>query len=1198
MESRIHVFDTLGCSLTGTHLIEASAGTGKTFAISRLYLRQLLEKGLSVGSILVVTYTEASTAELRVRIRGLIGEALRVLETGECEDESLRGILDKADPQRARDQLILALRSFDEAAIFTIHGFCRRVLQQHAFESGVRFDVELVTDGEKLLKEAAGDFWRTHFYQASPYLVNYALRRGYSPSSLLRLVPTHLIQPGLNVLPQLKPKDSAREEPVFERAFCAMSHEWPAVREEIGELLLCPALNKSRYRESTVRRLLSEMEWFRNHGRYTVDLFEDFEKFTPGTIESATKMGQTAHRHRFFDLCDEVLRASETLKDVLSTELVRKSVLFVTSLTRELREKKLQHNVRTFDDLLTALHEVVCGPRRDVLVREVNRSFGAALIDEFQDTDPLQYEIFSTLFPGRNGSLFLIGDPKQAIYGFRGADIFTYIAAARAARRRHTLQVNYRSRPELVSAVNTLFSSAVNPFLFEKDIPFRPVSSPEKPPAEPLVLDSTEVAPMTIWFADSHRFTDGEGPIPKAVASVEIERATASRIAGILSRAAIGRARIGDSPVRASDIAVLVDKRSEARSMKRALTHLGVPAVLQSAGNLFESPQAEEMLRVLAAVADPHDQRLVRAALCTEMIGLDANDLDEALRDESAYEELWREFHEYRYTWEEHGFSRMLSDLTRHRRVLENQLRLPDGERAVTNMQHLGEILQAESVRQEQGISRLVRRLEELIDSGNSSEQEHDLRLESDEDAVRIITIHKSKGLQFPIVFCPFLWRTARVRGNTITYHVAESGRIVYDIGSETIDEFRHKAEHEQLAENLRLLYVALTRARTHCCITWGRFKDTFSSAPAYLFHRPSELDMEKPVASVEAHLKSLSDSDVRNDLERLAGASGNAIQIEPLPDDEAVESRSVISEGAPLQCRSFTGGFGRPWKIASFTSLVVGGAEEPEPVDRDAVGTSSAPVDEDTGKRTIFDFPAGASAGSFLHEILEELDFTTPESPETRELVTEKLSKYGFENEWTDTLMNTLKTLTGARIPGVFGGFTLKDIPKEDRLNEMEFHFPLGYTTPESLSVLFRGMAPDANRSPEELFRTLRFQPCEGLVRGFIDCVFLYEGRYYLVDWKSNHLGRRIEDYAPIHLKEAMERHFYTLQYHLYTVALHRYLIHRLPGYEYDRHFGGALYVFLRGVSEDSDGDTGFFYDRPDREKVGRIWEGLTGDG
>jgi exodeoxyribonuclease V beta subunit len=864
-----------------------------------------------------------------------------------------------------------------------------------------------------------------------------------------------------------------------------------------------------------------------------------------------------------------------------------------------LSKRKIERNVQTFDDLLLKLQAALEGEGGRDLAIAIRRKYRAALIDEFQDTDPVQYAIFQSIF-GRGGSiLFLVGDPKQSIYGFRGADIFAYMEAVDKVDARYTLTENWRSDPELIKSINSLFGNASPAFVYEK-IPFEPAKAARGAEKDLLRIGGKR-EPFTLWFMDAEKWAAENGVINKGVAQARLPGLVAAEITRLLNLGKEDKALIGHRPLRANDIAVLVRQNREALLVQRALSERDVPSVLYSTENLFDSHEALEMERLLAAVAEPNAESLIKAALTTDMLGIAGEALEQLTLDEARWEDWLVKFREYQERWQEGGFFRMFRFFLKAEKVLTRLMAFADGERRNTNILHLTEVLHQASVERKLNMTGLLKWLSEQRDPDAPRSDEHQLRLESDENAVKLVTIHKSKGLEYPIVFCPFSWDGVRSKKDAapLLFHNPQKGmEVIFDLGSDDRESHRAMAEKEELAENLRLLYVALTRAKYRVYMVWGRFRDAETSAPAYLLHSPPGKDSDNLVEALAENFRNVPDRELLSRAKSLMKKP--EARVEVIRDLEADLSRfSPLPELMQIHPqKGFAGRIDRQWKISSFSALVSDRFHAEEGTDYDAA-TRVAPEDplripeEPAG---IFAFPKGAKAGTFLHDVFEHLDFCNPALSSREELVKDKLAQYGYDLSWLEIVCSMLDKVLRVPLDPETQNFSLSRIRMEDRLNELEFTFPLKALPPETLrKILARG---DLSLEIPERIEGLSFSPLRGFMKGFMDMVFRFEDRYYLVDWKSNFLGTSVEDYGPENMTRAMEENFYTLQYTFYTLALNRYLKGRARGYDYDRHFGGAVYVFLRGVDPEKGPEFGIYRDKPRRDLIEALSRELIGLG
>jgi exodeoxyribonuclease V beta subunit len=852
----------------------------------------------------------------------------------------------------------------------------------------------------------------------------------------------------------------------------------------------------------------------------------------------------------------------------------------------ELERRKSAKGLVSFDDLLRRVARALDAARAEDLAGAVRQRYQAALVDEFQDTDELQYAVFSRLFSAPQHLLFMIGDPKQAIYGFRGADIFSYLRAAKDAESRFTLIRNWRSSPGLVQAVNTLFSQSAAPFLFP-GIDFIPgkAARDEGAATEP---------PMIVWHLDSRRHRDDGKVMTQPEAQSLIARAVTTEIQRLIAP--------GCAAVRTGDIAVLVRTNSQAALMKDHLSAAGVPAVVYSTANVFDSTEARELLAVLASIAEPQSVSKLKSALATHLLGVPAGDIAAGDRSGDAWERRIRRHWEYFRLWNERGFICMLRQFLSGEAVKQRLLSLPAGERRLTNLLHLAELIHRAAGDENLGVARLVTWLGRNVDPEAQRSEATQLRLESDELAVKIVTVHRSKGLEYPVVFCPFAWSGSSVKSGDVFFHdPANDNRLTADLSGDKDSPNRVRAQNEMLAENLRMLYVAVTRAQERCYLAWGRINTAETSALAYLLRSGTEDEDDCGwTARLRAEFKTLGDDEMRSRLDALAAASDRTIVIRPLPEQPATRGADAGRSSRQLACREFHGRIDSTWRLTSYSALAsAAGVDAP---DHDAGlpmpgGEPPAGDPRTAAAAGVADFPPGARAGSFFHSIFETLDFA---DPEPREIVVAKLKEFGFDRSWEDRVCEMIADVRAVPLFGADAPVRLAEVSRARRVTEMEFYFPLNLVTPAVLEEVFarHGTPPTVEgAAASETIERLQFAPTRGFMKGFIDLVIEHRGRYYLIDWKSNRLGAAPEDYHPNRLRRVMRTHLYDLQYHIYTLALHQYLRRRVPGYDYARCFGGVCYVFLRGVNRARGAEYGLFCDRPEPRLVHALGEALIPD-
>lgn len=1376
---RVLPVEPLSFPLHGSRLIEASAGTGKTFTIAALYLRLVLGHGNEGGQqcgfsrpldppeILVVTFTEAATLELRDRIRARLSEAAahfrlgveerlsdgrpplaeddewggqeiapgaavsgdRAVPAGNAVDAYLAALRDSypADTWAAcAARLQLAAEWMDEAAVSTIHGWCSRMLREHAFDSGSLFTQNPAENDAELRAEAFRDYWRSFVQQFdrddarifAGWWPDFDAFRKQIDGNLSRLLALEgeAITPA-QAITQLKTALDALKQPWRDTG-----DGWAAaLRERLLQACEKKHVNGSKLRKDTViKRMDALLNWANvdgllwpvegqdderpkdwGKGRADSDPVPWLQKnLSADALEDRTiwKDPQLTDHPAFDEI--SALPAQLRALDRFRAGVLRHAARWVDQRHRQAREQRSELG---FDDMLLQLDRALQAEGGDLLARRIRQQFPVALIDEFQDTDPLQYRIFDSVYrvdeahagasttdvlamqavndgygwwgAGRSQAatgpaqtaLILIGDPKQAIYAFRDADIHTYLHARRATRGRHyTLDRNFRSSTAMVEAVNHLFSTAEaregsrGAFRFAREddnpVPFMPVKAAGRRDVWWDRGGGDGAAPaLTIWQPP---VDDADTSLGKETYEARFSAATANEIARLLRAGQERAAGFGDNRwVRPADIAVLVNNYRQASLVRKALQGHGIPSVyLSDKESVYDSGVADDLLRFLMACADPGDGALLRSALGSRLAGLRPEELIRLRQDEAYWEERVADFQRYRLHWRQKGVLPMIRHLLQDFRVTERLL-AAGRERELTDVLHLAELLQQASVVRD-GEQALIRHFREqrLSPSGDADSRRQ--RLESDDERVRVVTVHKSKGLEYPLVFIPFFCDVREVDGKALVLsshdehgqprHVLnlEDGSTEENLPGR--EEALAAADEERLGEDLRKLYVALTRARHATWIGVDALKTLPASAAGHLlgFEAPGGTDagdsgavgtsdgsgQDPAVAAGRKGGKKLRESpeekrarqaaDVRAARQALAdcvsrllaGAGGMVVRVPPV--DAPAEPLHLADEDVRWkEVPALPATRWQPWWIASYSALLVrqarqGGdlrytesarednwledvaslrlaASDADAVPMVASGHRDGWHAENDGAPdlSMHGFPRGPRAGSLLHALLEWVGQQgfAPLRAQPALLNDEIVRRLDHQPEW-QPWQAVLGTWLGALLerPLIRGEAGQKSVALSDLgvyQVEMNFMLPVTDVNVPRLDAWVCRHSFGGKPRP-----ALSSGALNGMLKGVIDLVFEHDGRYFVLDYKSNWLGDTDADYAQENMQAVMRHHRYDLQLIFYVLALHRLLKSRLPDYDYDRHVGGAIYLFMRGIDADTGG---IFPARPDRRMI-----------
>ncbi|HGY9593629.1 TPA: exodeoxyribonuclease V subunit beta [Vibrio campbellii] len=1171
---------TMTFPLHGARLIEASAGTGKTFTIAGLYLRLLLGHGttdtkhrvpLTVDQILVVTFTEAATAELRDRIRARIHDARIAFARGQSSDPVIQPLLEEIeDHKQAAEILLQAERQMDEAAVYTIHGFCQRMLTQNAFESGSRFNNEFVTDESHLKAQVVADYWRRNFYPLPFALAGEVRQLWGSPSDLLYDISNYLTGAPLSLsVPAMEGSLADLHEQNLKQ-IDALKGQWRDSQEDFLALIADSDVNKRSYTKKSLPTWLEAVNAWAATETTGYDYSDKLEKFAQNVLLEKTPKG-TAPQHPVFDAIEAFLANPISLKAPLLAHAIEYCRVM-------LAKAKNQKQWLSFDDLLTQLSASIDTDETALLTERIRTLYPVAMIDEFQDTDPLQYSIFSRIYlDNPECGLFMIGDPKQAIYGFRGADIFTYIKARNQVSAHYTLGTNWRSSADVVLAVNQIFALPDSPFIYDSDIPFHSVDYSPSADKRVWTMGGHKQPALTYWLQEAE-----DKPLPKGEYLTAMAEATASQIQTILTAAQQGQACLVNGekqkPVKAGDIAVLVRTGSEGRMVKQALADQGIASVyLSNRDSVFTSSVAQDLQRLLQAVLTPENDRALRASLASELFALDAASLDALNNDETVWENAVNEFKEYRKLWVQRGVLPMLRAVISKRHIAERLLeegassQSENGERVLTDLMHIGELLQQASneLDSDHGLLRWLAQSISDAEHGLGGSDDQIQRLESERNLVQIVTIHKSKGLEYDLVFLPFVFGYREA--SEAKYYDAENDRTVLDITGN--DASLKQADKERLAEDLRLIYVALTRAVYACFIGASPLRNGRStkeptgvhhSAIGYLVQNGQEGGINDLFVGLKKQQENLDNV---------------VICDPPKQHDEMYVAEQTELEA--LTAKELQNPIDRNWRITSYSGLVKQGSHHSEhdaTIEITGFDIDSSEEQDEAElvepERSIFNFPRGARPGTFLHSLFEEIEFTQPATTEENtQIILGLMESEQLDEEWLPILQQLIDTVLATPLDSK--ALLLNQKGPAQRLVEMEFLLPIEVLSAPALNRVIQRHDPLSAKAGD-----LGFQTVQGMLKGFIDLVFEHQGKYYVLDWKSNHLGDDVFHYHGDALKSAMADHRYDLQYQIYALALHRFLRSRLPNYDYEQHFGGVYYLFLRGM--DGQSDHGIFSAKP----------------
>jgi len=1190
------LLDTATLPLRGRHLIEASAGTGKTFTVANLYVRLLIDARKStpptVDSILVVTFTKAATEELRRRLLERIRIAIEVVIGSKPEDadETLHAVLQPhLDIPETRTRLEEAYRSMDQAAIFTIDSFCDRVLRSQAFESGELFDSDLLPETGKLNLRAAEAWWRKTVNLMNRQTIVELRGEGSEkreewkgPARLLEYLSKVVEEPDGRIVPTVTQEEQEKAITEYQSAFHAFVESWKdngnAWIEQLKNGLDSKHINKGKvgYTSDRVEACGEISTALASEKMAPADISPEVWLLGNSLVGSHARSGKPPCQSAT-GACIDALEAAYS-----AMSLGSRAALIGGArdwIYQDLSTRKHVARQRTFRDSLLKVYGALNGPSSERLTALLRAKYQVGMIDEFQDTDHLQFDIFDCIFPSgpdAASALYLIGDPKQSIYRFRGADIDAYLHARITADGQYPLDRNWRSSSCLLGAVNALYLSSGNPF-GAAEIKYQEVSAGGAAEDRALQVDGRQIPPLQFDYI--HVEKEDVPAIDESRSS--LADACARRVAWLLENES---AMLGQSRIKSNDIAILVWTHKEAELIRQSLSKLGFPSAVQSRENVFKSTEVLDILAFLRALSQPGDSASLSRVLVSPLGGLGAAELLARREDAARWQHIEECIQRCREQYGKAGplaallsfmkffntrvqaLATPIAQSRRVDRVLGNYLHLADAlQNAWQTQPDLRSLMQTTRRWREEGEVELVQ-----------------LRLESDSALVQIVTVHKSKGMEYPIVMLPFacMGRAQNLKkGEAVPF--LEDNVPCLDVGSDQFEE-REDAYVQSLEdETLRTLYVALTRAEQSIWIGVTPNKNAKNAALWNMLGLWREDDPLK-------HLQSLAEKHPDN------------IEVTDALVSDSGSNASTLAcqsnDGSSMSARFCERKISPSWRVGSYTALARGATIGIENPDHDAI---DAPVErpDHADYHDPFHFPRGASAGTLVHDVFEHLDFKQAEGAALDELVANKLGAHGIDVTWAPALCRLVKNTLNTPLGGAAGDYSLSTLDRRDRIDELQFNFPVNDLDAKRLVTILRQahvMGPDDN---------LQFDALNGFMTGFIDLIFRHEGRWYIADYKSNHLGYQFDNYTLGALRGAMRHHRYDLQYLIYAVALRRYLKVRVPDLNWAQDFGGVYYLFVRGMegatertAAASDSPTGVLTDCPPESLLQELDDLLSG--
>ncbi|MFC0308446.1 exodeoxyribonuclease V subunit beta [Gallibacterium trehalosifermentans] len=1179
--------------LAQNNVIEASAGTGKTYTMVTLYLRLLLQAGkhnfpqpLDIEQILVVTFTKDATKELRQRINQRIQSWLNLLQQYQQQqdktlitDQELLNLLPFIEHNLplAIQRLTFATQYIDRAAIFTIHSFCQRILRQYAFDSGLSFAFSVGEENQARLRQINYQLWREQFYALDHEQAAIITQIFSSPDQL------------------------------FEKFKKLLSGDMPQITQTLlfNDLTSGIAYYQQQLATfSAIERthLTAFVDWFTQNkaaiqktSEKKIQTYLASEKETELQLKTAKALTEIKfYKGKAVPLPPFILELEKFFANFAQEAYVASmNYLYIQLLRERIFNYQDKHNEKSFDDLLRLLRDALYKPQAEKLIRLIRQQYPFAMIDEFQDTDPIQLAIFEKIYLMTKpdyplANLTVIGDPKQAIYRFRGADIFTYLSIMDNQRQYHipniyTLQHNYRSATGLIDSLNQLYTQAENPF-YLTNIVFPPIQAHNQ--GYLVINEKKQPAWQMLQLTEEYK--------KKELYQRAIAEMYASYLQQLLKLAEQQQAYFVEDPTQmtqravvAKDIAVLVRNENESQLIRTALAKKGLASVyLSERSNVFDSVIAQDLYLVLRACFTPFNERAVLSAIGSTLWAFAADQIHQLKENEDQWAALIERFLEYRQIWQTQGVLPMLYRLYQTENIPQRLQQFALGERYLVDLLHLSELLQ-QAMSQQQNEEALLNWYQQQL-SDIASNEENRLRLEREQDVIKIITIHKSKGLEFPLVCLPFIMtRSSRGKAEEVSFYHNTENQLIWDIAQEE----KSQVGLENRAENMRLLYVALTRAKYQLIVGVPSLPVAEDKTTTETLTPLDYLLVQGEMLATESSYQALFDR-------ALSPENWQVVQENAICYQDSWRPNLTVEK--PIEVQYVKQPVEKNWRVTSFTAIqsklqtiydehFVDLAQDyfdqemqvaELSTQLDPLNTTYYPADF-----SPFDFPKGATVGAHLHRYLEKLDFTKPINIESFKPLCQILN---LTDDWLAPLQTWFTQVVSKPLPELGA---LQHISRKDKLTELQFYLKLGklFNNQQFNQILQQYHPLYDQQYP------IQVDEIQGFIRGFIDVVVRRDNRYYLIDYKSNFLGKESSCYQSDNLQKVISAQRYDLQYLIYTLALHRYLKLHDPDYQYATHFGGVFYLFVRGMAVADDAQTGIFFTKPATElieKLDQLWE------
>ncbi|QJC35870.1 exodeoxyribonuclease V subunit beta [Enterobacteriaceae endosymbiont of Donacia sparganii] len=1166
-------FDPFKENLSGQYLIEASAGTGKTFTIIIIYLRLLLglhQKKhnlipLTVEQILVVTFTDIAIKDLCKRIK----KSIHILRIGCLKKKSKYGIIDNfikeiQDYETANNLLLKAELNMHNASIYTIHSFCQKILNFKNYEIYDFFSNKKIISDELILqKEASINFWKKYLYNLPKKIAKIIFLYWKSPDNLLNTLLPFLSQ---QYFPKIK-------YPIKNKNFDIQFYEnlkyikiikkyWIKYQDNIINIINNSNINKHIYNKKFINNWINTINLWSLMD--TQDNFypKELMRFSQKVLISKTINNLKIPKYILFEYIDVFLKKIVNLKFLIIIKAIKYINQYIT------KKKKINNEI-SFNDLLKILNKGLNSKFGSKIAKDIRKLFPVILVDEFQDTDIQQYNIFKKIYINKTRNLvILIGDPKQAIYSFRGADIFTYLKASFEIKNRFTLKNNWRSSSTMVNSVNKLFSNRSYPFLF-KNIIFHSIEYTNQKLKYNFIINNKIKPGITFWFID--KFIDINSYKKKIAYTCAYEICQLINLGG--ENKAFLQKNYKNRKISISDITILVRNRFEAIILQKEFIKFNLPSIyLSNSNHIFEKQEAKELVLLLKTILQPNKKQKIINLLSSTLFNINLSFFNNDKKN-IYIEKIINKFVIYKLIWKKYGILNMLEKIFIKDSIFF-KINIIDNfmEEKIKNILYLGELIQISCINII-NLKQIIEWLLQQIIHTNKNLLNQQIKLNYNINKIKIMTIYKSKGLQFPIVWLPFISSNIIdfINKNGIIYHNRKNFKTIIDF--EKDEESKKLFLEETLSENLRLLYVSLTRSIFHCSIGIANIKNyNYKKLNLYLsYFNALDFLLKKKNNISNIDFKKILNNFKNKDI---------SIKIIKKKKHIKINNEYLKNKNNKLLFTSQIKNFFYKKKIISSYSQIKKQQNNNLKFFNINYQYKFLNFNKENIKKTQYNFPIGKYIGTTIHNILEKLDFT---KIITRNFIKKELIKKNISSNWHIMLTNWFNNIL--KLPIGDNKIILSKINNKNKKTEFKFYLSIK----KSFSAIKYNNIINKYDFISNKLPKLNFKTIQGFLSGIIDLIFLWNKKYYIIDYKSNWLGSNFKNYKKKYIENDIYLNRYDIQYQIYSLALHKYLKYRIKNYNYEKNFGGVIYLYIRGI-DNKQNENGIWEIKPTFQLINKL--------